>query len=357
MRRLLPTGARRAATLIARLLGVLLASLPLAATASVTWQHLSLDEALATASDTGQHVVIDVYTAWCPPCRMLDDQVFVDDAVAAALSQALTVKIDAEGPDGDAVLERYHVVGYPTVLFIAPDGTEVDRVFGYLEPAAFAEAATSWLGGASTIDALRATVAASPADLDAAAELAERLAVRGEREAAEALLDRLIAADPDNALGRHSAALYLRGKYIELRGAREYDTAVATLTALRLRFPRCNEADGALYNIGVAHARAGRASDAVDAFDLWAQLDRDDPTRWSSAAWALRRENIALTQARAWARRTLTSVPDSADAWVTLAQIELQRLRPVAATVALVRAWRLDPGHQEVEMLLVRASG
>ncbi|HEX9780177.1 MAG TPA: cytochrome c biogenesis protein CcdA [bacterium] len=89
-------------------------------------------------------VIIDIYADWCIPCVELDHATFRHPDVVRALEHAATFRVDATrevSPDAERLLERYDVIGVPTVLLIGPDGEERAelRLMGFEPPQAFLE--------------------------------------------------------------------------------------------------------------------------------------------------------------------------------------------------------------------------
>ncbi|MDO8348933.1 MAG: thioredoxin domain-containing protein [Planctomycetota bacterium] len=85
--------------------------------------------ALAAARQDGKRVFVDFETTWCGPCKQMDQWVYTAADVAAALQDAVCVKLD-----GDAerdLVKRFQVEGYPTMLLLDTDGKEVRRAVGY----------------------------------------------------------------------------------------------------------------------------------------------------------------------------------------------------------------------------------
>jgi len=69
---------------------------------------------------------VDFFATWCKPCQLLDEEVFSRSEVADASRDYVCVKVDGDKyPD---LREKLDVTGYPTVLFLSPDQTELGRV-------------------------------------------------------------------------------------------------------------------------------------------------------------------------------------------------------------------------------------
>ncbi|MDP2599748.1 MAG: cytochrome c biogenesis protein CcdA [Deltaproteobacteria bacterium] len=70
-------------------------------------------------------VLIDFYADWCAPCKELEIGFFRKPEVVSLLKQMVPVRIDATfsgNPEVERVLAKYKVVGWPTLLFVSPDG-------------------------------------------------------------------------------------------------------------------------------------------------------------------------------------------------------------------------------------------
>ena len=98
-------------------------------TTPVEW-HPGLDEAFAAAASASKLVLVDFETVWCMPCRTMDEWIWSDAEVADAI-RAGYVGVKLDGDIEEAVVQRYSVVGYPTMLILDAQGNEVRRVVGY----------------------------------------------------------------------------------------------------------------------------------------------------------------------------------------------------------------------------------
>ena len=118
----------------------------------ITWAAYN-EEALATAASSGRPVIIDFSATWCIPCKELDHMTFAAAPVVARARDFVTLKADlteSGSPAVKSLKERYGVRGVPTVVFLAPDGSEIDhlRFTGVISPEEFLEKMNEAAGGA-----------------------------------------------------------------------------------------------------------------------------------------------------------------------------------------------------------------
>jgi len=324
------------------------AALLVLASAAVTapaspWTDRPVAEAMAAAKRQGRPLMIDVYATWCGPCQKLDKDVFPDPAVQAEAAHYVAVKVDGETPEGERLKARYHVVGYPTVLFLDPSGAEIDRVFGYKPAAEFAAAMADYRAGRNTVEVLQRALKRNPTDLDLALKVGRRLAIRGDRAEAERLLGRVRAADADNARGLAAQALLVLGKYLHLRGGKRHDRALALLSELRSAYPKSPEARRALYPLARAFHGLGRDAEALAALQAGIDADPTDIGAYNTFAWFCFKQNVDRPQGIAVAKRGLAVDPKAAGLWDTLAELHHATGDRAAALAAIDRAIALHP--------------
>ena len=100
------------------------------------FSELGFDAASKKAAQTGKIVLVDFYTTWCAPCRLLDKRTWTDAEVIKVLREkTVALRMDAEKET--ELAKRYAIEAYPTVLLLKPDGTELDRLVGYRDPKTF----------------------------------------------------------------------------------------------------------------------------------------------------------------------------------------------------------------------------
>src|SRR5215470_2446193 len=105
----------------------------------LTWR--AWDPGLREARASRRPVLVDVYTEWCGWCRRMDRDVYSRPEVKGYLDRAfVTVKLDAEAGDraeyegrtftSRSLATRFRVSGYPTTIFLRPDGDHLVSVPG-----------------------------------------------------------------------------------------------------------------------------------------------------------------------------------------------------------------------------------
>lgn len=98
--------------------------------AALTWSH-NLESALTAAKASGKRVFIDFETTWCGPCKTMDEWIWTDAEVSAALAKDF-VLVKLDGDIEKAHVKRFGVAGYPTMVIVDPaSGTPIASVSGY----------------------------------------------------------------------------------------------------------------------------------------------------------------------------------------------------------------------------------
>jgi len=107
---------------------------------SISWQHYR-DEKVTELLQSHQPVFIDFYADWCAPCKELDRKTFSDPRVVNQSAQFLMVKVDCTAPNRTVqnFMNKFHVSGMPTLLFLTRSGMEISelREIGFIDADAF----------------------------------------------------------------------------------------------------------------------------------------------------------------------------------------------------------------------------
>jgi thiol-disulfide isomerase/thioredoxin len=129
------------------------------------------DEAFSAAQKDGRRVLLDFSAVWCPPCNQLAIEVLHAETPAPVLDEVVVAVLDVDDPSSWRLKDRYSVGGYPTLVVVEADGTEVGRIGGYPGREAFVEWLSDTLKLDSPVDYASMDVEAlTPAEALAAAE-------------------------------------------------------------------------------------------------------------------------------------------------------------------------------------------
>lgn len=90
----------------------------------------SYSGALREAATAGKPLMVEFYTTWCKYCKIMDKQVY---EIPGTLDKFIYWHVDAERYT--ALAAQYRVNGYPTVVFLTPDGKEFHRFSGTYDTA------------------------------------------------------------------------------------------------------------------------------------------------------------------------------------------------------------------------------
>lgn len=102
-----------------------------------------LNRAVAEAGGEGQWTLVDFYADWCVSCKVIEEEVFGDASVVAALSDMQLLRADVTDNDAldQALMKHLEVIGPPTILILGPDGQEyrAQRTTGEVSAEVFLE--------------------------------------------------------------------------------------------------------------------------------------------------------------------------------------------------------------------------
>lgn len=87
--------------------------------------------AFDAAKQKNQIIMIDFFTTWCGPCKLLDKNIYQNTAFKAYTEKMVCYKIDAEKGEGLDMANKYNIRVYPSVVFVDASGREIERKIGY----------------------------------------------------------------------------------------------------------------------------------------------------------------------------------------------------------------------------------
>lgn len=137
-----PPRAALAAVSLAWLLAGPLATAPLHAatalpSAQVAWvpaaTDADIDGAFAQARAQKKPVLLYWGASWCPPCNQLKATLFNRQDFAAQSRSFVAVHVDGDRPGAQKLGAAFQVRGYPTLILLSPDRTEITRLPGEVD--------------------------------------------------------------------------------------------------------------------------------------------------------------------------------------------------------------------------------
>ena len=101
-----------------------------------------LEQEIAAATAQGKPVMLDLYADWCVACKEFEAITFKDTDVLARMNKIVLLQADVTKSDkvDVALLEKYNVLGLPTLLMFNEQGEQREdlRVTGFMGPKDFA---------------------------------------------------------------------------------------------------------------------------------------------------------------------------------------------------------------------------
>lgn len=98
---------------------------------NIDFKNLTIKQAIELAQKENKKVFIDFYSTACPPCKIMEKDVFTDSAVSAYMNEHfISVRSNAASIEGKLEKYDYRINAYPTLLFLSLDGKEIGRLIG-----------------------------------------------------------------------------------------------------------------------------------------------------------------------------------------------------------------------------------
>ena len=101
----------------------------------IRWRDFS-STVLEEARRERRPAVVDFRADWCLPCIEMERTTFVEPEVQRRAEDFAMLRADVTemSKDAERMLSDYEVLGVPTTIFFGPDGSERERIVGYIAP-------------------------------------------------------------------------------------------------------------------------------------------------------------------------------------------------------------------------------
>ena len=135
----MPADLKRILTALGACLALLLPIDSVAAAAKdpaheIHWQKGAVDGVFAAAKAANKPVFLYWGARWCPPCNQVKATIFNRQDFIEKSRFFLPVYLDGDSPGAQKLGTRFKVRGYPTMILFKPDGEEITRLPGEVDP-------------------------------------------------------------------------------------------------------------------------------------------------------------------------------------------------------------------------------
>lgn len=333
------------------LVALSLAVAAIAPATEIAWHTEDFDAILAKASADKKPVAIDFYAVWCGPCKQMDKETFTDSAVMKTAAGFVMARFDAEEGEGIDLAQRYFIGSFPTMVFLGPDGRELDRFTGFRAPTELLPFMELTLQGKSRLDEMVKSLADKPDDHELLAEIVDGYVIRLDEANAEKYLARLESADPKNEQGLYEQAALSRADLF--RRKKDYVSAASALEALTKTAPKLEHEKSVLHDLGIYYARAG---DPARSLTYFQQLIEKYPETgsYNAMAWEYSQRKINLAEAEDAGKKALEMSDGDPGIMDTLAEVYYAQGRFDDAIVLAKKELEKEPDDAYYQRQLVK---
>ncbi|MCE5315007.1 MAG: protein-disulfide reductase DsbD [Armatimonadota bacterium] len=121
---------------VAALAAAVAMAMPSSQSVSIEWQPYKLNS-IESSARSGKPAMLDFTAKWCGICKELERETFSDPEVIKMTRKFNTFRVDGTDRNNKTMLaavEKYKVIGFPTVIFFDSSGREIKsaRVVGFV---------------------------------------------------------------------------------------------------------------------------------------------------------------------------------------------------------------------------------
>jgi thioredoxin-related protein len=121
------------------------------ASQSIDWRRDDVDAAFKEAKASGKPIFIYWGAAWCPPCNQVKATIFNRQDFIERSHFFVPVYIDGDSPGAQKMGARFKVSGYPTMILLDSNGSEILRLPGEVDADRYLQLLETGMGGGRPI--------------------------------------------------------------------------------------------------------------------------------------------------------------------------------------------------------------
>jgi len=137
----------------------------------VAWRkphgEAEVDALFAEARERRRPVFLYWGADWCPPCNQVKATLFTRPDFVEKSRAFVPIYLDGDLPGAQKLGERFRVRGYPTMVLLRPDGSELTRLPGEVDAERYLQVMTFGLEGARPVSEVLAQARRAPGTLGA----------------------------------------------------------------------------------------------------------------------------------------------------------------------------------------------
>jgi thioredoxin-like negative regulator of GroEL len=138
----------------------------------ISWQT-DVPKASIAAVRTNKPMLLEFWADWCPPCLVMDQEVYTDVGVINGMEKLVPVRIDVDKQE--AVARQYELAGMPTLVFTDSYGNELFRFTGTITAPTMMQLLDELPGDVTTFNQLAQLIAKDKDNFSALQSLGREL--------------------------------------------------------------------------------------------------------------------------------------------------------------------------------------
>lgn len=173
----------------------------------IAWLDASYEQALEEAGRRDALVLVEFWADWCGWCKQHERDNLTDEQVARTFERFVCfgadLSVDDDGnffdDEAAALMKRFAVRRFPTLLFVRPDGTPEDIVSGFLPKEMLLREIERIERGERTLGYFETKMAQEPGELEWRWQYAVKLDALGDTPGFQREVAHIQAKDPEKA--------------------------------------------------------------------------------------------------------------------------------------------------------------